>query len=161
MDSPTSHPALAIFLFTVTLNWKYKWHLQKKWQIWGHSHLPDLAEFSVSYQILSADDPPIEIEIATRTHLGKYLSQNNEQGPACSMHRVLGIYHSDRIFYLHQRRYNKDPTTKLGTLTTYTRCLAQLRLPSVLFLTFMVKLIFMTAQTNVHSSYSSVTLLRN
>ena len=33
-----------------------------------------------------------------------------------------------------QRRYNKDPTTELGTLTTYTRCLAQLRLPSVLFL---------------------------
>ena len=33
-----------------------------------------------------------------------------------------------------QRRYNKDPTTKLGTLTTYTWCLAQLRLPSVLFL---------------------------
>ena len=72
----------------MTLNWKYKWHLQKKWQIWGHSHLPDPAEFSVSYQILSADDPPIEIEIATRTHLGKYLSQNNEQGPACSMHSI-------------------------------------------------------------------------
>ena len=33
-----------------------------------------------------------------------------------------------------QRRYNKDPTTEPGTLTTYTRCLAQLRLPSVLFL---------------------------
>mgnify|MGYP001241526725 CR=1 FL=1 len=29
---------------------------------------------------------------------------------------------------------NKDPTTELGTLTTYTRCLAQLRLPLVLFL---------------------------
>ena len=33
-----------------------------------------------------------------------------------------------------QRRYNKDPTTKPGTLNTYTRCLAQLRLPFVLFL---------------------------
>ena len=33
-----------------------------------------------------------------------------------------------------QRRYNKDPTTELGTLDTYTRCLAQMRLPLVLFL---------------------------
>ena len=66
--------------FIVTLNWKYKWHLQKKWQIWGHSHLPDPAEFSVSYQILSADDPPIEIEIVTRTHLRKYLSWKMNRG---------------------------------------------------------------------------------
>ena len=66
--------------FIVTLNWKYKWHLQKKWQIWGHSHLPDPAEFSVSYQILSVDDPPIEIEIVTRTHLRKYLSWKMNRG---------------------------------------------------------------------------------
>ena len=41
-----------------------------------------------------------------------------------------------RICHPHasQRRYNKDPTTKPGTLTTYTRCLAQLLLPFVLFL---------------------------
>ena len=40
----------------------------------------------------------------------------------------------DTIFNKNQRRYNKVPTTKPGTLTTYTRCLAQLRLPFVLFL---------------------------
>ena len=43
------------------------------------------------------------------------------------------VFCSDQL-YQNQRRYNKDPTTKLGTFTMYTRCLAQLRLPSVVFL---------------------------
>ena len=46
-----------------------------------------------------------------------------------------------------QRRYNKDPTTEPGTLTTYTSCLAQLRLPSVLFL-FTKTLISLSPNSN-------------
>ena len=51
---------------------------------------PDPAVFSVSYQILSADDP-IEISDKCQESPRKYLSQNNEQGIACSVYRVFII----------------------------------------------------------------------
>ena len=42
--------------------------------------------------------------------------------------------------WCYQRRYNKDPTTKPGTLINLLVCLAQLRLPVVHFLGIIVLL---------------------
>lgn len=82
MDFP---PAIAIFLIHSDIELKIQVTPSKE-----VTNMRLQAQFSVSYQILSADDP-IEISGKCQDSPRKYLSLNNEQGIACSAYRVFII----------------------------------------------------------------------
>ena len=69
MFSKSFQSTQSISPFLPTLVWHCKWHLEKIWQTWSFSHYYHPTKFSISYQILSTDDPVL-LEIRARIQWG-------------------------------------------------------------------------------------------